>query len=36
MWIDDPDHSKPGSRMPAMHLNPRDLDAVTAYMTTLR
>jgi cytochrome c oxidase subunit 2 len=35
-WIDDPDSMKPGCLMPAMHLNRRDLDAVTAYLTQLR
>jgi cytochrome c oxidase subunit 2 len=35
-WIDDPDSLKPGSLMPKMHLNDRELDAITAYMSTLR
>jgi cytochrome c oxidase subunit II len=35
-WIDDPTHMKPGCLMPAMHLNDHDLNAVTAYLTTLR
>jgi cytochrome c oxidase subunit 2 len=35
-WIQDPDHLKPGSLMPAMQLDDRDLDAVTAYLETLR
>ena len=35
-WIDDPNSMKPGCLMPAMHLNGRDLDAVTAYLTQLR
>jgi cytochrome c oxidase subunit 2 len=35
-WIDDPNSMKPGSLMPAMHLNERDLDAITAYLTQLR
>ena len=34
-WIDNPAHMKPGSLMPSMHLNDRDLDAVTAYLSTL-
>lgn len=34
-WIANPDEFKPGSLMPAMHLNNHDLDAVTAYLTTL-
>jgi cytochrome c oxidase subunit II len=35
-WIDDPDSLKPGSLMPPMHLNETDLNAVTAYLTTLK
>jgi len=35
-WIDNPDSLKPGVLMPPMHLNEKDLDAVTAYMTTLK
>jgi cytochrome c oxidase subunit II len=35
-WIRNPDTIKPGSRMPAMELSERELDAVTAYLTTLR
>jgi cytochrome c oxidase subunit 2 len=36
LWIQDPDAIKPGSLMPAMKLNERDLDAVTTYLETLR
>src|ERR1700719_770899 len=35
-WIQDPDAIKPGSLMPAMQLNDRDLDVLTAYLETLR
>jgi cytochrome c oxidase subunit 2 len=35
-WIDNPSAMKPGSLMPPMHLNDRDLDAITAYLTQLR
>ena len=35
-WIQNPDAIKPGCRMPAMQLNDQDLDAVTAYLSTLR
>jgi cytochrome c oxidase subunit 2 len=35
-FIDNPASLKPGSLMPAMHLDDHDLDAVTAYMTTLK
>src|SRR4051795_2028928 len=36
LWIKNPDAIKPGSKMPAMGLNDQDLDAVTAYLETLR
>ena len=32
-WIDNPNSLKPGCLMPSMHLNGRDLDAITAYLT---
>jgi cytochrome c oxidase subunit 2 len=35
-WVDNPAHFKPGALMPEMHLNDRDLDAVTAYLMTLK
>jgi len=35
-WIQNPDAMKPGSRMPPMGLGDRELDAVTAYLETLR
>jgi cytochrome c oxidase subunit 2 len=35
-FVADPAHFKPGALMPAMHLNDRDLDSVTAYLTTLK
>jgi len=35
-WIRDPESLKPGSRMPAMQLTDRELDAVTMYLATLR
>jgi cytochrome c oxidase subunit 2 len=35
-WIQNPDAIKPGSRMPAMQLSDQDLDAVAAYLSTLR
>jgi cytochrome c oxidase subunit 2 len=35
-WIRDPDGIKPGSLMPSMKLNDHDLDALTAYLETLR
>jgi cytochrome c oxidase subunit 2 len=36
LWIKTPDAIKPGSLMPAMQLSDTDLDAVVAYMETLR
>ncbi len=36
LWTHSPDATKPGSRMPAMHLTDKDLNAVTAYLTSLR
>jgi cytochrome c oxidase subunit 2 len=35
-WIQNPDSIKPGSLMPAMQLNDRDMDALTAYLVTLQ
>jgi cytochrome c oxidase subunit 2 len=35
-FVDNPAHFKPGALMPPMHLNDRDLDLVTAYLTTLK
>jgi cytochrome c oxidase subunit 2 len=35
-FADDPAHFKPGALMPPMHLNNHDLDAVTAYLMTLK
>jgi cytochrome c oxidase subunit 2 len=35
LWIQNPDAVKPGSKMPAMGLSDRDLDAVIAYLGTL-
>jgi len=35
-WILNPDTIKPGSLMPAMQLSGQDLDALTAYLETLR
>jgi cytochrome c oxidase subunit II len=36
LWIRDPNAIKPGSLMPAMELNEQELDALTAYLETLR
>jgi len=36
LWIHNPDALKPGSLMPAMNLNDHDLDAVTAYLESLK
>jgi cytochrome c oxidase subunit II len=35
-WIQNPDAMKPGSLMPAMNLTNEQLDALTAYLETLR
>lgn len=35
-WLENPEAIKPGSKMPAMRLADPDLDALTAYMTSLR
>lgn len=35
-FVNNPADLKPGALMPAMHLNDRDLDAVTEYLMTLR
>ena len=35
-WIKNPDAIKPGSLMPAMQLTDQELDALTAYLETLR
>lgn len=36
LWIQNPEAIKPGSLMPAMGLDEHDLNAVTAYLETLR
>jgi cytochrome c oxidase subunit II len=36
LWIQNPDAIKPGSLMPAMQLNDQDVEALTAYLETLR
>jgi cytochrome c oxidase subunit 2 len=35
-WIADPDSIKPGVLMPAMHLTPEQVRAITAYLNTLQ
>ena len=35
-FVDNPAHFKPGVLMPPMHLSQHDLDAVTAYLMTLK
>lgn len=35
-FVNDPSHFKPGVLMPSMHLNDHELDAVTAYLGTLK
>ena len=36
LFVDNPANLKPGALMPPMHLNSHDIDAVTAYLTTLK
>jgi len=36
LWIQKPETIKPGSLMPAMELTDRELNALTAYLETLR
>ena len=35
LWITNPEILKPGSRMPAMHMDQEEIDAVTSYLLTL-
>ena len=35
-WVDDPQGVKPGTKMPKVPLAPNDLNAVTAYLETLK
>jgi cytochrome c oxidase subunit 2 len=35
-WITDPQHIKPGVKMPPHRFNPEDMQAVVAYLRTLR
>ncbi len=35
-WLENPDHFKPGVRMPAMKLGDEQLDQLTAYLLTLK
>ncbi len=35
-WVQNPDSMKPGALMPAMNLNAKELDDLTAYLLTLR
>jgi cytochrome c oxidase subunit 2 len=34
-WLEDPDHLKPGARMPAMQLESAALDQLVSYLLTL-
>jgi len=36
LWVEDPDAIKPGCLMPAMQLNQQDINALVAYLMTLR
>jgi cytochrome c oxidase subunit II len=35
-WIEDPQHAKPGNRMPGLHLEGSELRALVAYLEELR
>jgi cytochrome c oxidase subunit 2 len=35
-WIADPQAVKPGTNMPAVPMNAREREAITAYLETLR
>ena len=35
-WIRDPQHVKPGNRMPALGLSPDEVEAVVAYLRGLK
>jgi cytochrome c oxidase subunit 2 len=35
-WIRDPQHAKPGNRMPGLRLSDDDVDALVAYLESLR
>ena len=35
-WIAEPQHFKPGNRMPGLHLSKRQFDDIAAYLETLR
>jgi cytochrome c oxidase subunit 2 len=35
-WISDPQHVKPGAKMPALDLSPGDFRAIAAYLRSLR
>ena len=36
IWVEEPDHFKPGVLMPAMKLSDDDYDKLTAYLSTLK
>ena len=36
VWIQDPQHAKPGNQMPPSPLQTEDVHAVVAYLETLR
>jgi cytochrome c oxidase subunit 2 len=36
IWVNDPATMKPGALMPAMNLDANDVDALVAYLATLR
>jgi cytochrome c oxidase subunit 2 len=35
-WIADPQHAKPGAKMPSLPLDARQVDELTTYLESLR
>jgi cytochrome c oxidase subunit II len=35
-WISDPQHVKPGAKMPALDLSPEEFRAIADYLRSLR
>ena len=35
-WLEDPQAVKPGNFMPNLHLRPRDVEALVAYLHSLK
>ena len=35
-WLEDPQAVKPGNYMPTLHLRPRDVESIVAYLHSLK